>query len=306
MPLSKVLVIGRNGQVASALAVVAHQSGLDYHFADRAEADLQSYDKLNQAVEAHKPDLIINCAAYTAVDKAEQEAAIAFAINATGSAYLAEISRAAGIPLISLSTDYVFDGSSNQPYSVSDPIAPTSAYGRSKAAGELAIQAILKEHINIRLAWVYGETGQNFLKTMLRVGADRDRLTVVDDQIGTPSYTGYLARAIDKIATSVLTGTSPQAWGTYHLTNAGQTSWHGFATEIFRLAELAGHKPVEIAPIPTSEYPTPAKRPAYSVLDCTNTAETFGVTLRPWQDGLKTCFDNILKTQPIKTEENVQ
>jgi dTDP-4-dehydrorhamnose reductase len=194
MTRPRVLVIGRTGQVATALQQVTATSDLSWHFADRAEADLQSARSLSKCAMAQQPDLVINCAAYTAVDQAESDSELAHDINEHGPARLANICAMLEVPLIHLSTDYVFPGTATRPYREDDPLGPRNVYGRSKAAGEQAVRERLRRHLILRLAWVYGETGRNFLNTMLRLGSERSSLNVVDDQVGSPSYAGDLAR----------------------------------------------------------------------------------------------------------------
>ena len=288
---SKVLVIGKTGQVASALQRSSAYSPLKYHFAGRDEVELTSGLSMTKIIQTSRPDLVINCAAYTAVDKAEDEADLAKAVNETGPAVLAGLCSQVGIPLIHLSTDYVFAGDADRPYLETDPIQPGNSYGRSKAAGEAAVRAALSQHVIIRLAWVYGETGANFFNTMLRLGRDKRELGIVDDQFGTPSYTGDIARALDVVATQVLEKPGSTNWGTFHLTNEGVTSWYGFARRIFELARMQGYPAVAVHPISTADYPTPARRPAYSVLDCSKIKDQFEVNLRHWEDALFDCVE---------------
>lgn len=286
----QVLVIGSTGQIASSLKRLAGKSSCKYHFAARDEADLGVYASLDRTFGVREPDLVINCAAYTAVDAAETEIDRAFAVNSSGPLGLAELCHSADIPLIHLSTDYVFNGQATLPVKTDNPIDPCNVYGQSKARGEEAVRTTLRKHLILRLAWVYNETGRNFLNTMLRLGREKTEIGVVDDQVGSPSYAGDLASAIDQIATQLIDNALSEPWGTYHLTNSGSTSWHGFASKIFELAEEFGYPKVRLTPINTSDFPTAAPRPQYSVLDCSKTTRQFGVTLRPWQDGLKCCL----------------
>ena len=290
----KVLVIGRTGQVASALQRSSAQSPLRYYFAGRDEVDLTSGLSMTKAVQTNRPDLVLNCAAYTAVDKAEEQSDLAKAVNETGPSVLAGLCREAGIPLIHLSTDYVFPGDKEQPYLESDAIRPENSYGRSKAAGETGVRDALPQHVIIRLAWIYGETGGNFFNTMLQLGREKRELSVVNDQFGTPSYTGDIARALDIVARRVLDNPQSTNWGTFHLTNEGATSWYGFARRIFELARMKGYPAVSVQPISTAEYPTPARRPAYTVLDCTKIKGQFELNLRHWEDALFDCIDKKL------------
>ena len=287
----KVLVIGKTGQVASALQRSSAHSPLKYYFAGRDEVELTSGLSMTKAIQSSRPDLVINCAAYTAVDKAEDEPDLAAAVNETGPAVLAGLCSQAGIPLIHLSTDYVFAGDADRPYLETDAIQPGNSYGRSKAAGEAAVRAALPQHVIIRLAWVYGETGANFFNTMLRLGRDKRELGIVDDQFGAPSYTGDIARVLDVVARQVLEKPVSTNWGTFHLTNEGETSWYGFAGRIFELARIHGYPAVAVHPISTADYPTPARRPAYSVLDCSKIKDQFEVNLRHWEDALFDCVE---------------
>ena len=237
---------------------------------------------------AEKPDLVINAAAYTAVDKAESEPELAFAVNRDGPAALAEACQAIGAPLIHVSTDYVFDGSKRGAYVEEDPVNPASVYGASKEAGESAIRARLPAHVIIRSSWIYAPMGQNFVRTMLRLGRERPELRVVDDQTGSPTAAEELARAVQGAAGALLAG--GRDYGTFHFAGSGSTSWFGLAEAIFELAE--GPRP-RLIPIPTSGYPTPARRPANSVLDSSKFARLYGVTARPWRDSLARCLRDI-------------
>ena len=287
----KILVIGKTGQVATALQRLSGPSPLTYTFAGRDEVELTSGLSMTKAIQANRPDLIINCAAYTAVDRAEEEADLAKAANETGPTLLAGLCREAGVPLIHLSTDYVFSGDQEHPYRETDEIGPNNCYGRTKAAGEAAVRDALPQHMIIRLAWVYGESGANFFNTMLRLGRENHELSVVNDQFGTPSYTGDIARVLDTVAAKVLDKPQSSNWGTFHLTNEGVTSWYGFAKRIFELAKMNGYPEVPVHPISTADYPTAAQRPVYTVLDCTKIKDQFGVNLRHWEDALFECVD---------------
>ncbi len=287
-----ILIIGRHGQVASALD--ARGFGLLPHVAlDHEVANLTDAEALTRAFVTHRPRLVINAAAYTAVDKAEGEPDLAFAVNRDGPAHLARLCAAAGIPLIHLSTDYVFDGAKRGPYVEDDPVAPLNVYGASKAAGEAAIRAELPEHVILRTSWVYSSTGNNFVKTMLRLAESRDRLTVVDDQYGSPTCAKDISDAIITVVGQLLGGRA--SYGTYHLAGSGTTSWAGFASAIFARAAPHGIRPPEILPIPTKDYPTPAKRPVNSLLDCTLIERHYGISLPAWQVSLDRCLNEILR-----------
>ncbi len=194
------------------------------------------------------------------------------------------------VPLVHLSTDYVFDGSKRSPYRENDRVAPLSVYGASKAAGEEAVRQAQPRHIILRTSWVFSESGANFVKTMLKLAASRDEISVVDDQFGRPTYAADLASAILDLAPRLTATTVDPAWGTYHVAGGGETTWYGFARDIFARAAAAGTKTPKLHPITTDEYPLPAQRPAYSVLDTTAFESTFGIKLRPWHEGLSTCM----------------
>ena len=230
---------------------------------------------------------MINAAAYTAVDQAESEQELAFSVNCKGPAYLAKACSKFRIPLIHVSTDYVFDGSKRTPYLETDPVSPVCVYGESKAAGEKAVRDALEAHIILRTSWLYSTHGNNFVKTILRLANEREELRVVADQYGCPTYAWDLAAAILHIADQMGRRGKTQ-WGTYHYCGQGIITWHDFAVKICGLAKR--YVPVrvkEIEAISTAEYYTPAKRPAYSVLDCSKIARCFGISIRPWQDSLE-------------------
>jgi dTDP-4-dehydrorhamnose reductase len=290
MAARPILVIGAMGQLARALG--------RHHFIDchpivcrgRPDVDLTEPASLERAIAALSPAAVVNSAAYTAVDKAEEDWATAFAANAEGPERLAHICFNRQISLIHVSSDYVFDGASHRPYCESDPIAPLSVYGTSKAAGEAAIRQACPRHIILRTAWLYSVEGHNFLTTMLRLGAERDEISVVDDQQGTPTWVQDFAGAVVAILQRLLASGDETLWGTYHLTNRGATTWFGFANEIFRERAAAGERVPRLRAIPTAAYPTPARRPAYSLLDNTKVMEVFGLSLPPWQASLASCL----------------
>ncbi len=218
--------------------------------------------------------------------------------TATGLASLAAAARLRGIPIVHVSTDYVFDGTKPAPYVESDATSPLGAYGRSKLEGEVAVAAANPQHLVLRTAWVYAPYGQNFLRTMLRLARERPELRVVADQQGCPTYAPHLAEAILDIAARLAPGQAASAWGTYHATAAGETTWHGFADAIVCAAARLGIPQVPVIPITTADYPTPARRPANSRLDCSKLERTFGVRLPPWQDGVEACI-RALESVPV-------
>jgi dTDP-4-dehydrorhamnose reductase len=293
-----ILLTGAHGQLG--WEVFRRAAGLSVHAVDRNGLDISDRTEVMRAVEAISPKVVINAAAYTAVDKAEGDVAAAYAVNRDGPAYLSQASAAQGIPLIHVSTDYVFDGSQSGAYTENDPVAPLGVYGESKLAGEDAVRQTLARHVILRTAWVFGIDGHNFVKTMLRVGAERGVLRVVDDQHGCPTYAGDLAEAALKIARRMIDGTVPaDGFGTFHCTGSGATTWCGFARKIFDLAAPRLPKVPAVKAITTAKYPTPAKRPADSVLDCSRLEQVYGIRLRPWEAALAEMIDAML----IDTEE---
>lgn len=280
-----IVVVGAGGQVGREL--VARAGHRQLCGLDRAALDITSPAAVAAALAATGAGLVINAAAYTAVDKAESEQDAAFAANRDGPAALAEACATAGIPLLHLSTDYVFDGSAPAAYVESAPVAPLGVYGLSKWQGEEAIRRRLPQHVILRVSWVFGAFGNNFVRTMLRLGRERSELRVVADQRGAPTHAGAIAEALLSLADRGLRGeTLP--WGTYHYTGTPVTSWHGFAEAIFDDALALGlldKKPL-VHPIATAEYPTPARRPANSALDGTLAATKLQLRFAPWRDGL--------------------
>ena len=277
-----ILVFGANGQLGQELARAGAARGVALAGVSRAAADIADTAAVGQALAQHQPRLVINAAAYTKVDLAETEIEAVRQGNEVGPQVLAQACAALSLPLVHVSTDYVFDGTKSGAYVETDPIAPTGSYGRSKAAGEAAVRAANPRHVIIRTAWVYGEFGHNFLKTMLRLAATRDELRVVADQRGCPTSTTDLADALLAIAPRLIAG--DDVWGTYHFAGAGVTTWHGFASRIVAAqAPLTGRVP-RVTPITTAEYPTPARRPANSALDCAKLARVFGLRAQPWED----------------------
>jgi dTDP-4-dehydrorhamnose reductase len=290
--MTRILVIGRSGQLATALAEAGWPADVEIVCRGRDQIDLARPAIAREAVVREKPDLVINAAAYTAVDKAESEAELAFTVNRDGPAALAEACLTIGAPLIHISTDYVFDGTKSGRYVESDPVKPASVYGASKEAGEEAIRSRLSAHVILRSAWIYAPMGHNFVRTMLRLGRERPELSVVDDQIGCPTAAAELARAVQAAAHRLLGG--GRDYGTFHFAGSGSTSWFGFAEAVFELAQARDltRRP-RLVPIPTKDYPTPARRPANSVLDSTKFARLYGVTARPWRESLTQCLEEI-------------
>ena len=253
------------------------------HICTDTEVDIADPLALREFTQGKEIGWVINCAAYTAVDKAEEETDLAFRINATGAGNVAKTAQRIGARMLHISTDYVFDGTKDAPYLPDDEPNPVSAYGRSKLEGERQVLANFPDAAMVRTAWLYGVGGANFVTTMLRLMDSRSEVKLVDDQRGSPTLALDLARAIVGMVNS-----EREVKGTYHFTNSGETTWYGFASEIYKLASKTGlaRKELKLTPIATTEYPTPAARPAYSVLDCTRIERDFGVGRRPWQEAL--------------------
>jgi dTDP-4-dehydrorhamnose reductase len=291
----KIAVTGTQGQVARSLVERGAAAGVDIVCIGRPEADLTDAAALERAIAAAEPDAIINAAAYTAVDKAEFEPEAAMAVNAAGAETAARAAARAGRPIIQISTDYVFDGRLDRPYREDDAVNPISVYGRTKLAGEYAVAAANPRHVIMRTAWVYSPFGNNFVKTMLRLGETRDRLRVVADQLGAPTGALDIADALLSIAGKLRARPDDIAlYGTFHMTGRGQTHWAGFAEAIFAEAAARGRAPVEVEAITTAEYPTPAARPANSRLDTTRISEIYGVAPPDWRQSVKACVARLL------------
>ena len=284
----KILVFGRIGQLGSALAEVLSDR-YETRFIDQPELDLTVPESVRDHVQTYLPSIVINAAAYTAVDRAETEPELAHIINARAPGSLAYACDEAGAVLIHYSTDYVFDGAASMPYTETAAVAPTGVYGQSKLAGEIAGASATQRYVILRTAWLYSAVGHNFVKTMLKLANSGQPIRVVADQIGSPTYAQDLARVTRGII-EVLNNRREDCFGLYHVTNTGTTSWYGLAHEIFR---LAAHQDVVVQPISTEEYPTPAPRPAYTALDCSKLERVFGLTLPSWRDALARCIDSL-------------
>ncbi len=294
----RLLIAGWQGQVARALVEAAPaRPEIAALAVGRPALDLVDPGSVARTVNDVRPDIVINSAAYTAVDKAEGEPGAAHALNAEGARVLAESAAKHGAVIIHISTDYVFDGLKTAPYVEDDPTSPMSVYGRSKLAGEDAVRRANPRHVIVRTSWVHSATGSNFTKTMLRLGAERPELKVVDDQTGAPTYAPHLAAALLDMAREVAGTPKPEHFGTFHATGSGATTWCGFAREIFRVAATRGAITPVLKPITTAEYPTPARRPANSQLDCSKLARVYGLTLPEWRTGVADCVAR-LTTKP--------
>ncbi len=282
----RVLITGCNGQVGHCLTErlknKAEILALDYE-----GLDITDPMAVNKAVADFKPDYIMNAAAHTAVDRAEQEVELSNAINRDGPQYLAQAAQKINAVILHISTDYVFDGTGDKPYAETDNTGPQGVYGQTKLAGELAVAQSCEKHLILRTAWVFGEHGNNFVKTMLLLAQTRDELNIVGDQFGGPTYAGDIADALIAMVECIEQGQQP-AWGVYHFAGMPYASWYEFAAKIFQLAETKGvlAKQPKIASIPTSAYPTPAKRPANSRLDCSKISTQFGIQPSDWVTAL--------------------
>ena len=288
----KILVLGSKGQLGQCLndqlAITEH----DVVYTSRGEIDIADFEVTKSQILEISPDIVINATAYTAVDKAEEEHQVADRINHLAVANIASICNRLDCWLIHVSTDYVFDGNSEVPYKEDNPTNPQGVYGDSKLKGEAAIEASGCKYLIIRTAWVYSEYGNNFLKTMLRLGADRDELSIVGDQIGCPTYAQDIAKSIVSILSCL--DLKDSSSGIYHYCGDEPCSWYDFARAIFLEAEVQGLKtPSYVKSITTADYPTPAIRPAYSVLDCSKIESCFEVTSSSWRDGIKIVIDSL-------------
>lgn len=284
--MSRILIAGAGGQVGRTLTAKLQAGPYNVLALDRAALDITDIDAVRAAVQAYQPDIIMNCAAYTAVDKAESEPEQAYAINRDGAANLAAAAHAADALFIHLSTDYVFDGKGDAPYGENDAAAPQSVYGASKLAGEQAVLAKQPKSIILRTAWIFGEHGANFVKTMLRLGRERDALSIVADQYGGPTYAGDIADAMIRIAAA-----SQQQYGIYHYSGQPYVSWYEFAQHIFAAAEVQQLlNPPVLTAISTDGYPTPAKRPSNSRLNLAKIEQDYGIMPSNWQGALTDLF----------------
>ncbi len=293
--LPRILLIGAEGQVGwelrRSLAPLGQVIPATRGGAWGPQVDLADPHSLSSLVHDAQPDVVVNAAAYTAVDKAESDRDLAFRINHEAPGMLGGLLKDRGVPIIHYSTDFVFSGASRRPYLEDDPTGPLNVYGETKLGGEHALAATGANAIILRTSWVYGVRGTNFLRTMLRLFGEKDELGVVDDQVGAPTWSRMLAGITAHILYRILRGDIDiaQAKGTYHVTNSGETSWFDFASRILEISGRSCH----LIPIPTSEYPAPARRPAYSVLDNTKLWETFGLALPDWEFSLRRCMEDL-------------
>ena len=289
----KVLITGANGQLGRELVRLGQRFEFEVHSFSRQQLDITNKNQIEQIFSRISPSLVINAAAYTQVDRAENESDLAYAVNKDGPAYLARYCDDNHLTLIHISTDYVFDGTKGRPYQESDPIAPLGVYGQSKAQGETAIRSILPNHIIVRTSWLYAVYGNNFVKNILKLATEKTTLRVVADQFGSPTSAADLANAVLTIARKI-SASEKNYWGTYHYCCKGITTWHALAEKIIELAmPYAALRARHVEAITTAEWPTPAKRPPYSVLDCSRLKSRFGIEPEAWQQSLKHTIDRI-------------
>lgn len=287
MPIKNILITGCNGQLGNEMqlqAKLTENASYQYFFTDVEELDITDEQAVNTFVEKHEIDCIVNCAAYTNVDKSESNEELCHQLNSVAPAYLAQAIQRRQGTIIQVSTDYVFDGTGHTPYTEDQPTCPCSIYGKTKLEGEQRVMEACPQAVIIRTAWLYSRFGGNFVKTMMRLGKERDTLNVVFDQIGTPTYAKDLASAISAI---IRHGVVP---GIYHYSNEGVTSWYDFTCAIHRIAGID----CNVKPIHTTEYPTPATRPHYSVLDKTKIKNTYGIDINHWERSLTQCINELL------------
>ncbi|MBU1289337.1 MAG: dTDP-4-dehydrorhamnose reductase [Alphaproteobacteria bacterium] len=293
----KLLVIGKAGQVARALRESDAPAGFTMVAEGRPDLDMLHPKSMSAALDRQAPDLVINAAAYTAVDAAEADAVAATALNARAAADLARETATRSIPLIHISTDYVFDGASERPYREDDPVSPLGVYGRSKLEGERAVAELNPRHLIVRTAWVYSPFGKNFVKTMLRLAETRDEVSVVADQIGNPTSAHAFAETLLMMALRVTDKPDASLFGVYHASGSGHASWADLARHVFSVSASLGGPHARVKPIPTSEYPTPVTRPANSRLDCSKLQQTFGHQLPTWQDSTTDVITRLIKEE---------
>ena len=288
------LVVG-SGQLSQAIAEAALGTEVDVLVGGRPELDLTNAPALRTAVTNAAPAIVLNAAAYTAVDKAESEPDLAYAVNARGAGHLADVCNDLGVPLIHLSTDYVFDGRAERPYREDDPVGPISVYGRTKFEGEQLVAVACPRHVIVRTAWVHSPWGTNFVKTILRLAETRLVIGVVDDQLGSPTYAPHLASALLAVGRRIAGAGVQGPWGTYHAVDAGGTTWCGFAREVLRQASRQGLRSADVQAITAADYPTAARRPANSRLDCNRLQSIFGLALPDWKTGVVACVERLAR-----------
>ena len=288
----RVMLFGPNGQVGRSFTRTAQAVGWTLVPVDRSRVDLTVAGEAAACIRAERPDAVVNAAAYTAVDKAESEIDTAERVNAGAPGEMARACGETGIPILHISTDFVFDGHKDGPYIETDPTGPLSAYGRTKLNGEDAVRSGTGRHVILRTAWVFSEFGGNFVKTMLRLGAERDQLGIVDDQRGCPTSAHGIAGAVKGVL-SAWGSKGPDAFGTFHYCGDEAVTWYGFARAVFDHAGDRLPGPLTVKPIATADYPTPVERPKNSVLCCEKIADVYGIARNPWRDDLRTVVDRL-------------
>jgi dTDP-4-dehydrorhamnose reductase len=297
----RIAVTGRSGQLVSALRELgARHPGVDVVALGRPDLDLARPWDVASALKAVRPDIVVNAAAYTAVDEAEREPDIAMAVNAAGAGAVAAAARALKAPVVQISTDYVFDGEASRPYVETDAVAPLGAYGASKLEGERTVMDANPDHVVLRTSWVFAAEGRNFVRTMLRAAETRAEISVVADHRGCPSYAPDLAEAVLTVCSNLLADPSERALrGIFHLCGHGEASWAEFAEAIFALSERKGGHSAAVRRIDAVDYPTPARRPRDSRLDCSRLAAVHGAGMPHWRDALSRCIDRISSSQGV-------
>ncbi len=282
-----ILITGAKGQLGLELMGQGKGRGFNSFPADLPDIDITNPDQVRKAIKDSSASLVINCAAFTQVDLAESQERLAFEVNSLGPAIISHVCSESRIPLIHISTDFVFDGSKKTPYTETDEAMPESVYGKSKAIGEAAVKNILRRHIILRTSWLYGLKGHNFVRTILRLGAEKDNVRVVSDQIGSPTCAQDLAEAL-LILSEIIGSKEEIAWGTYHYSGKGVISWHEFAQAVLDIAKtMIPLRTVRADSITSDQYPATARRPAYSALDCEKIQKTFGIFPKPWRESLE-------------------
>ena len=292
----KVLVTGREGQLARGLLEAADGAGVQVVAIGRPELDLADEKSVAAAVAREHPDVVVNAAAYTTVDKAETEPAVARVVNALGAEHVAKACAAHSIPIIHISTDYVFDGTKHAPYVEDDPTAPVNVYGRTKLEGEQRVAGACERHLILRTAWLHSRWGANFVKTMLRLASIEPTIGVVDDQLGSPTYAPDLAGIVLATAARIVADPAGMRWGVYHAAGAGETTWFGFAREVFRCAAAHGLPVADVTAIATSAYPSPTRRPANARLNCDRLRLLLGLELADWRVGVRDCVARLAQS----------
>jgi dTDP-4-dehydrorhamnose reductase len=301
MSTGPILVMGKSGQLARSLNDWAVQKNIPMVLAGRPEFNLENAYEVDHIVKTVRPKVIVNAAAYTAVDRAEEEAEQAFSVNRDGAEHLTCVAEYKRVPLIHVSTDYVFDGAKQTPYVEDDSTAPLNVYGRSKLEGELGVLAFYPAAIVIRSSWIYGPYGHNFLRTMLRLAQTQSAVKIVDDQRGTPTSSRQLAAGIMRMIERLDSKPSTEVGGIYHLTNQGETTWYGFAVEIFRALSRRGFTVPKLWPIESCDYPTRAHRPHNSCLNSGKIERVFGIRLGPWREAMEACLDELVSARKLQS-----